>query len=365
MGSFFKRLFSGFRGSEAARRNPIPPSVRSADVPPEKPWPAPDPDSVRLDQKALAAGFCDLLLDADSRDDPPPPNEVERFIVSELERLLDERVPDEAIPRLPEVAATLMRELADPEVPQQRILRHLTRDPAIASEVLRMANSPLYRGGGDPIENLDSALRLLGLERLKGIVSAVLMKPLLDIRPIYFRLFGQNLWRHSLDCAEACQTLAIRSAQGNPFNAYLVGLLHDIGKLVIFRLLIESFRRVDPNIQPRGAVFSGIVRDKSARLSHHIVSQWSLADYLVTALEEQTPGYSYAVRSDYGRILREANRLAEFNLLAERRVKTRDDFHELAAQFEVSEALFQAVFPKAAEKLLALPGGLARCHESP
>ena len=313
-------------------------------------------EAPRLDQKALAAGFCDLLLDADPEDSPTP-NAAERFIVSELERLLGEDVPDETIPRLPEVAATLMRELADPDISQQRILLHVNRDPAIAAEVLRMANSPLYRVGGDPIENLDAALRLLGLNRLKGLVSSVLMKPMLDIRPIYFRLFGQNLWQHSLDCAEACQTLAMRMGHGNPFNAYLVGLIHDIGKLVIFRLLVESFRRVDPNVQPRGVVFSGIVRDKSARLSYHIVSQWSLADYLTTALDEQTPGHLGSIRSEYGEILHQANMLAEFKLLAERRVRRPEDFRELLEQFQVSEVFFQAIFPKSAEKLLALPEG--------
>lgn len=293
----------------------------------------------------LAMSFVDLLLESSAQHDLAP-NEAEQFILQELERLLSNGVPDRVVPQMPEVATNLLRELSDPNVSQDIILGHLHRDPAITAEVLKLANSPLFRTGNARIENLERALLQLGMNTLKSIVSTVLMKPMLDIRPIYFRMFGQHLWQHSLDTAQACQHLARYFGQGDPFNAYLVGLTHDVGKLTIFRLLIESFQRVHPDVQPRGAVFSRIVSERSPPLTMQILKHWGMPVFVQQAVEELDDSRSAAEVSGYGFILRQANILAEFRWLLGDTQPNSDEGRALMEKFGVPLLLLKTAFPE-------------------
>lgn len=304
--------------------------------------PCVEPNPVARD--SLAASFVDLLLDSGAQQEIAP-NSAEVFILDELERLLAQGVPDRAVPQLPEVATSLLRELADANVSQQTILGYLKRDPVITAEVLKLANSPMFRSGEMRIENPERALLQLGMATLKSIVSAVLMKPMLDIRPIYFRMFGQHLWQHSLDTAQACQHLARYYGQGDPFNAYLVGLTHDVGKLAIFRLLIESFQQVHPDVQPRGAVFAQIVKDRSPLLTRHILKQWGMPDFVQQAVEDQQEGRSLSELSSYAFLLNQANMLAEFRWLLGSLSPSSDAGRALLEKYGIPQVLLATAFP--------------------
>ncbi|WP_082054048.1 HDOD domain-containing protein [Methyloterricola oryzae] len=338
--SFWRRLFG--------KKAPRPPTAQLQHEPTPVVIQSPqsDPDYVGMDRHALANSFNELLLESGPGSEGLILNDAEHYIVERIEKLLSGSIPDSMIPKLPEVAASLFRDLSDPDVHQDRILSHLRRDPAMVSEVLRLANSPIYRVTEEPLENLERAVVLLGLQNLKSLVSSVLMKPVMEIRPIYFRMFGQHLWQHSLDCAQACQNLDLVRRRADPFNSYLVGLMHDVGKLVIFRLLVDSFREVAPSIQPRGEFFSQVVRERSARLSLSMVEQWSLPPYLRLALEEQQESWLSQNLSVYGHCLQQANMLAEFKHIVESRAGGSESLTDLAARFRIPVDLYYQVFPQ-------------------
>ncbi|TAN51803.1 MAG: HDOD domain-containing protein [Methylococcaceae bacterium] len=359
---FFAKLFS----SQSQTQTPAPkpsPTAAVAVAPENPPSPAPAPlhsppsapvkDLGDADRQVLANSFSDLLLDAGAQNKLPP-NEAERSIIRELEQLMVGDIPDSAVPRLPEVAMVLMKELADENVSQERILDQMKHDPAIASEVLRMSNSPLFHVGHEQVENLDRAVQLLGFNTLRTVINAVLLKRMMNIPPIYFKMYGQYLWKHSVDCAQACQALSKQSGVADPFNAYIVGLLHDVGKLVIFRLLIDTLRK-NPDLNPRGGVFSKIVSENSMRLSVKLARQWDMPHYLLQAFEEQIGEKPYAECSAYGFILKQANTVAEFKLIAEMTAKNQAKLDELIEQYCIPLYLLQTAFPKETAALLALP----------
>lgn len=311
------------------------------------------PDTINLtsdhkrsnfDRLSLATSFNDFLLEAQENDNQPP-NESERFVISGLEKMLRGKIPDSAVPRLPEVAMALLKELANTDITQETILSYINRDPVLASEVLRISNSALFRvDDREEIVNLDMALTLLGISNLKNIVSSALMKKLMLIAPIYFRVFGQHLWQHSLDCANACQALAKFYGRADPDNAYLVGLMHDVGKLAIFSLLTQALGQ-HLDIHPRGSVFSHIVRDNSQSLSARIARDWLLPDYLITALDEQVDTNSIDNCSIYGFILSQANMLAEFKSIAEIAIQSNEPFDALLEKHSIPLNLFRVAFP--------------------
>lgn len=312
----------------------------------------PELEQSDADRLSLATAFNDFLLGAQTQDNQPP-NEAELFVINGLENLLRGKIPDSAVPRLPEVAIALLKELANPNVTQETIMMYINRDPVLASEVLHMSNSALFRVmSGEKIVNLDKALLLLGLNNLKAIVSSALMKRLMLIAPIYFRLFGQHLWQHSLDCAHTCRSLAKFYGRADPNNAYLVGLMHDTGKLAIFNLLTQALAQ-NLDIQPRGSVFSCIVRDNSQLLSARIAREWALPDYLLIALDEQIGIKSIGDCSVYGSILNQANMLAEFKVVAEMAVKSNENFNAMLEKHSIPLNLFREVFPKETEVLMS------------
>ncbi len=341
---FFKKVFG-------SSKNNIPtPSVAPISQPVAASSPAVDPHSIsqprpaKVDYLALATSFNDFLLDAHT-EGTQPPNPSEAFIIDKLNTMLQGHIPDSAVPRLPDIAMALLKELANTNISSEAILSYINRDPALASEVLNLSNSALFRDNSrEPIVNLEKALVLLGLNNLKAIVSSALMKRLMNIAPIYFRMFGQHLWQHSLDCGHACRALSKYYALGDENNAYLVGLMHDVGKLAIFGLLTKALgQHLDYN--PRGSVFSAIVRDHSHVLSVIIVRKWGLPAFLIMALNEQDDTYASNERSEYGFILSQANMLAEFKTIAEKTVNAQQSLTALAEQYSIPLYLFAAVFP--------------------
>lgn len=354
---FFKRLFSSAKPKNV-------PAMAGHDEqsygnlpqvePVNRPQAKPEREPSESDRFSLATSFNHFLLGVQTLEQQLP-NEAESFVISGVEELLRGKIPDSAVPRLPEVAMALLRELADPNVTQETIMSYINRDPVLASEVLRMSNSAMFRvSNREKIVNLDRALVLLGLNNLKTIVSSALMKRLMVIAPIYFRMFGQHLWQHSLDCAHACRSLAKFYGRADPNNAYLVGLMHDTGKLAIFSLLTQALAQ-NLDIQPRGSVFSGIVRDNSQPLSARIAREWALPDYLITALDEQIDDAhsSLADCSIYGFILNQANMLAEFKVVAEMAVKAHESFDSVLEKYSIPLHLFKEVFPVDTEALMA------------
>lgn len=348
---FIKRLFSYSKRISKAVPAVIADQAYSKLPEPEFIKSIPERSQDNFDRLALATSFNDLLLETQTNNIQPP-NESERFVINGLEQMLRGKIPDSAVPRLPEVAMALLKELTNLDATQETIMSYIDRDPALASEVLRMSNSVLFRvSSREEIVNLDRALVLLGLSNLKNIVSSALMKRLMLIAPIYFRMFGQHLWQHSLDCAHACRMLAKFHGQADPNNAYLVGLMHDTGKLAIFSLLTQALGQ-NLDIQPRGSVFSYIVRDNSQSLSARIAHDWLLPAYLLTALDEQIELKSTADCSIYGFILNQANMLAEFKIIAEMAVKSNERFDTLLEKHSIPLSLFKEVFPTETEALM-------------
>lgn len=340
---FIKRLFS------SKAKTQIPPKARNTAPRQELTQPVvakaiTESAPTDTDFFSLATSFNELLLGEPSQNSQPP-NEIESFIINSVETMLHGEIPDSAVPRLPDVAMALLKELADTNISPEAIMSYINRDPALASEVLTMSNSALFRVSEEKIVNLDKALVLLGLNNLKTIVSSALMKRLMVIAPIYFRMFGQQLWQHSLDCGHACRALAKFYGKGDPNNAYLVGLMHDVGKLAIFGLLTKALAQ-HLDYKPRGAVFSAIVRDHSQALSARIADKWNLPDYLLKALAEQQGTGSMSDCSIYGFILNQANMLAEFKAIAEKSVKSGQSFESLLEQYSIPVHLFREVFPE-------------------
>jgi putative nucleotidyltransferase with HDIG domain len=137
----------------------------------------------------------------------------------------------EAMPAIPAVFLPLLELLNDSEkeVPLEEVVRLVAYDNTIAMQCLRVASSPLFGLAQSP-KSIKAAVLSLGLRRVETILLTCCLgqafpakKWVLD--PVVF-------WRHSLGCAMVCRKFSEKLGAADGENAYMAGLLHDIGFMV-------------------------------------------------------------------------------------------------------------------------------------
>lgn len=143
-------------------------------------------------------------------------------------RALPQRVS--ALPPLPEAMTAVMRALNHDHLSAQRCIALIEHDPAIAARILRLANSAFY-GVPGRVCSICDAVRLLGLRSVLGVLTAVAMHNAIRVDACPAFQF-QVYWRHAVGTALAARALApLAGCHGD--EAFLAGLMHDIGQLVL------------------------------------------------------------------------------------------------------------------------------------
>lgn len=171
-------------------------------------------------------------------------------------------------------ASRLLALLYEPEIDLRFVLDSLAREPALAARVLKVANSPFY-GAAGRIGTLDQAVQLLGLMAIRGIAAAGCLDRVVPPRagtafdPERFR-------RHSLAVACAARDLSRAAGHGIDGEAFMAGLLHDIGILLLVRAAPAEMGRFEP----------ATVADARAALAHEAGALGARHDHAVEVLAE-------------------------------------------------------------------------------
>ncbi len=134
------------------------------------------------------------------------------------------------LPVIPAIVQQLMTALRDPNIDSRSISQALARDPVLTTKVLRLANSSFF-GGQRSMTSIDGAVGLIGIAALNRLVMACGVSSAFgDVQGIDLPLF----WRESRLAANAALKLAAR-VDADADEAYLCGLLHAVGHLILCR----------------------------------------------------------------------------------------------------------------------------------
>jgi putative nucleotidyltransferase with HDIG domain len=168
----------------------------------------------------------------------------EKSLTPAKKKLLIERVIQE-IEHLPTLPHVVMRVLSMAESPKISALElSKTMDQSLAAKVLKMANSAYYGGGRDRnINSILHAIVMVGFEAVKEIIlTTSLFHTFHDARDVQAL---QPLWQHSMECALISKRLAWIYRYDSLDEAYLAGLTHDIGRLVIEQYFSDQYWEIE------------------------------------------------------------------------------------------------------------------------
>jgi putative nucleotidyltransferase with HDIG domain len=145
------------------------------------------------------------------------------------------------LPPAPTVAIDLLGLFGDPNIDIDRVITLIRQDPSLTANVIKMCNSPFFRGA-EPSNDIFEAITHLGFYEVYRVVASLLGARAMSTWKVKGSLNINDLWRHSVVSAVAAGRLA-RRVEESEAVAYTAGLLHDIGKLVFAS--VEGARYAD------------------------------------------------------------------------------------------------------------------------
>ena len=141
---------------------------------------------------------------------------------------------------LPEIALEVMRVAEDPQSTGDDLNRVLSTDPALSARILKMVNSAYY-GVRREVTSIGTAIGLLGFAAIKSIAIAASLTRMFRGGSVGGGFEARELWRHSIAVGTAARALA-RAVHGiDPSDAFLAGLMHDIGIVVELQACRDAF----------------------------------------------------------------------------------------------------------------------------
>lgn len=135
------------------------------------------------------------------------------------------------IATLPEVTMRIIKLVEDPDSTAQDLNHVISNDPALGARILKVVNSAFYGLPGQ-IGSINRAIVLLGLNAVKNIAIAASLAKLFRGGQICPGFNARDLWTHSIAVGSTTRLLANEAGLGLPDEAFLAGLIHDIGIMV-------------------------------------------------------------------------------------------------------------------------------------
>lgn len=135
------------------------------------------------------------------------------------------------LPSSPRIFGKLSALLRDRNTDLTDITNLVNADSALTASVLRLSNSAMY-SVGNPLDTLDEAINRVGFRELFKLVGFASSKQLFSENNLTYHITGGELWENSLACGIGMEILA-RNTGFDEQEAYTVGLLRNIGKMVI------------------------------------------------------------------------------------------------------------------------------------
>lgn len=185
------------------------------------------------------------------------------------------------LPTLPNVVMEIMRLCDDPNSNTREIAALIENDPVLTTKVLKLVNSS-YFGLSKELYSVNQALVLIGYNNMKNLIlSTSMLRMFKDDKKVgsYSR---QELWKHSIGVGIVSKFLSKRYRLGNIEQAFVAGLIHDVGKVIIDWFFHDQFVTII-NLADQESCWIREAEKRVLKATHeeigsYIATRWHLPD---------------------------------------------------------------------------------------
>ncbi len=186
---------------------------------------------------------------------------------------------------LPEIYLKVEQALANPMCTSRLLGDIVSEDAALTARILRLANSSYFNFPGR-VDTISQAITLIGTRQLQEIVLASSIVAVFKDIPEEI-VDMDAFWRHSITCGLACRIIATQRREANVESAFIFGLLHDIGRLVLFKAAAEQMSQVIQYARDTNQLLYVVEREclgyDHAKLGGMLLDAWKLPKHLADA----------------------------------------------------------------------------------
>ena len=182
-------------------------------------------------------------------------------------------------PVMPQVVREMQSVIKEPKSSPEDLARVLEKDPTISLRLIYIANSPIYRGITE-IRDIKSAIPRLGLKETLNIVLAIAQKNLYETDNVHYKILMDKLWVHSLASAYASKLIAQTLKIDDKEKYFLMGLTHDIGKI----LLLKAFTAVSKRPSLNMDTIEANLQEAHIGLGSMLLKRWKFEDIFINVI---------------------------------------------------------------------------------
>ena len=176
-----------------------------------------------------------------------------------------------SLPTLPDVIAKLIPIMQDENAHIQDLIDVVSFDPAIATRLIKVANSAYY-GFMKKITTIRNAVVVLGFRQVKSLALGISVLDSMNMVGKDVLIDREGFWIHSAGCAMASDALCEYIKNVDRETAFTASLLHDIGKLVLDAVFNDEYKKVMENIGDDRCLFE--VEEEVLGFTHAEVAGW-------------------------------------------------------------------------------------------
>lgn len=190
------------------------------------------------------------------------------------------------LPTFPGTTLELIQMCEDPGANMNNIAAKISTDPSLAADILKLANSAGFISSRK-IDTISDALIRIGLKNLKFMLIAASSRTILEKR---FKKF-ESIWSHCIKTAYYARLISIELGfKQNAEQAFIGGLLHDMGKIVLLSVDLDMTNRIAEIVEQHRIRTTTVIEEISIGISHStigklIAEKWNFAGFIVQSIE--------------------------------------------------------------------------------
>ena len=185
------------------------------------------------------------------------------------------------LPSFPDVVINIRTALEDPTCSSERLADVVRTDAVLVARLLMAANSAFHNRAGIEIVDLNLAISRLGFEVVRNTAITLAVEQIFNAsQHVELRASIKEIWTSSQSLASMCFVIARGSDNLNPDNAFLCGLLHEVGKLYIL-----TKARDFPNLMGDPDSLATVLDQWYASVGKSIVEAWGFSEEIANSLE--------------------------------------------------------------------------------